>query len=175
MKRIVLSLSIVAAVAGCSRAGATPGDTVQQFTMGLENGQCVGIKDMIAKTGSGIEGSDVGDRIERVCTRGVEERRKIPVEEQDRERLKQVNILDTQENGDSAVVKIEFETRAGEKLPPQQVALLRQDGRWRIDLEGTRRLAMTGLMPQQAPSAPPAMSPPATPPSQPTPAPVPAQ
>jgi hypothetical protein len=176
MKHIVLSLSAVTALAGCtSGPGTTPGDTVQEFTRRLDQGECVGIKDFIAKStpaatpGGFGEEVDVADRIEEICTRGIEERKSL--QNPDRERLKQVNILNTQENGDNAILEVEFENRAGEKQQPQSLALVRQDERWRIDLRATAMLNRPSMAPPPPTMEPPAgMDGPATPPSMPAPA-----
>lgn len=163
MKRIVLGLSFVAVLAGCAKGQATPGETVQEFTSRLYKGECVGLGNYIAKNNSAGPAAavDFGDRITRVCTTGIEERKSMAVAEQDKEQLRQANILDTRENNDRAIVKVEFETRAGEKLPPQLIALARSEGLWRIDLDRTRMLSFAPADNIPDPAAePPMMGPP---------------
>lgn len=190
MKRIVFSLSILAALGACSRGGGSPGDTVKEFFHRGAIGECVGLRDLFATPERGAGEEEMGQptlvtQIERVCTRGVEKLKTLTAEEREQALIKQANVLDTREEGDRAIVKMEVETKSGEKSPPQLVALRRQHGRWRIDLEATQMLGMVPPDPMPSPSQldrPPMMpppgfepmpseAPPATPPSQPTPAP----
>lgn len=180
MKRNFLILAAVAAIGACSNADATPGATVEAFSRRLDNGACVGLREYIASNMR----EAFGENIELLCTRGIEERRKIPNSEGDR--LKQVTILDTQEEGDRAIVRAEFEEQSGRKQS-QPFVLVREENRWRIDLLNTMQLNRAGPggppgpggAPMPPPGAP-AMGPgapgaPEAPPPAPMPQPAPAE
>lgn len=162
MKHIVLGLSVAALLAGCSVGRATPGETVQEFVTKMSSGECVSLGDYIAEVEPKGPGGSTGpdDDIKRVCTVGIEQLKSIPLDKQRELRIKQANVLDVKENGDRAIAKIELETEAGEKSPPQLIALIRTDGRWRIDLTRTRMLAYAPTDTIPDPAAEPQMTPP---------------
>jgi hypothetical protein len=172
MKRNVLLLAVVAAVGACSGEpmASTPGATIEELTRKLDTGRCVGLREYFTSNMR----ETFGDKIDQGCTKNIERRRKLP--DPDSQRLKQVTIHDTQEQGDRAIVLATFENRAGEKEGPQSYVLVREEGRWRLDLLATTQLNRAGAAGPGGPEGP-LMPPPGAPggPEAPmTPAPAPA-
>jgi hypothetical protein len=171
--RLIFSSIMAATLVGCSAGGgATPTDAVEQVMRRLDIGACASLGDYFVESKSNerdLYRVPTRHEIELTCTSDFEERRKQKPENQ--RRLKQVNILNQQEDGDRATVRFEVEFNDGPKLPGAFI-LLRQDNRWRIDLAATQDLnnRMMSSMPDPSLPPPELTAPPAAPPAQPQPA-----
>ena len=127
MKRLVLGIALAAGLAACSGSN-TPGAVTEQFFRKLESGDCNGIQDYLSANSRAA----AGQKIEQVCTLGSAARKADPAKAQ-AEGIKTFRIADSKEEGDRATVRFEAESNNGQKAN-DTVHLVREDGRWKIDL-----------------------------------------
>lgn len=174
MKRLIFTVSLVAAVAGCSRASSTPAGVVEDFMRRMENGNCSGIGDSLAASSKSV----AGPKLEQACAAAGEMRKADPKAKT----VSSVNVLEATENGDRATVRLEAVYSDGTKSGGEPIVVVRENGAWKIDLMATGMGSSGGGMgggmsaPPAAPTAPPGMSaPPAMPEMTPAPPPAPAE
>lgn len=159
MKRIVLGLSLVVALAACSRGG-NPAAVVEDFARKMDSGNCTGIQDSLSSSSRAM----VGSKLEQACSAAAEMKKNDPKAKD--KTIRSMRVVESKEEGDRATVRLETEYSDGTKSGGSEaVTLVKEDGRWKIDLMATGMAQSGGLNgPGAAPAAP-----------QTTPAPAPAQ
>ena len=155
MKRLVLTVAMVAALAACSRGSGTPAGVAEEFMRKLDSGNCTGITDYLSNSSKAI-----GPKLEQACAAQVEMKKSMPDKGKT---LSSVNVLEATENGDRATVRLEGVFSDGSKEGGDALTLVREDGRWKIDILATGMAAGGGAGPTPAQTM--------TPPTGPTPAP----
>lgn len=174
MKRLAIGLAMTAALIACSGGGGTPEAAVEEFMRKIESGDCNGLRDYIAANGRDL----VGPKLEQVCGIAKTERDKSP-EKAEQQGLKEIHVVENKQEGEKATLKIEPERNNGTRESAATFVMVKEEGRWKIDLLATGQAmgggAAGGLGGMGAgPGAqPPMAAPPATNP-QPAPAPAPA-
>ncbi len=153
MKRLVLTVAMVAALAACSRGSGTPAGVAEEFMRKLDSGSCTGLGDYLSNSSKAI-----APKLEQACTAQVEMKKSMPDKGKT---LSSVNVLEATENGDRATVRLEATFSDGSKEGGEALTLVREDGRWKIDILATGMSAGGGGA-GPAPTAPP-MTPPAGP------------
>ena len=161
MKRLAVVLAMTVALVACSRGGGTPAAAVEEFLKKIESGDCDGLRDYISANSREF----MGPKLEQVCGIAKVERDKSP-DKAKQEGLKQIHVVETKEEGDKATLKIEPERNDGRREAAGTFVVVKEDGRWKIDLLATGE-AMGGGAGLGRPGA--TTAPPATPP-QPAPA-----
>lgn len=126
MKRLVLTISMVAALAACSRSSSTPAGVAEEFMRKIASGDCAGLGDYLSASSRSI-----APKLEQGCTLQAAERKNGPDKDKT---LSSVNVLEATENGDRATVRIEGVFSDGSKEGGETLTLVREEGRWRIDL-----------------------------------------
>jgi hypothetical protein len=145
MKRIALGLVMAASVAACSGAGggSGPADVAEQFIRKFDTGNCDGMQDLLAASSRAAAGAE----LEKGC-RAVAEMRKSAPDLMKSAQLKDLRVLETKEEGDRAIVRLEAEMADGRKDSGAPLVLVREDGNWRLDLQATEANARaSGMMP----------------------------
>jgi hypothetical protein len=98
----------------------------------IETGDCNGLRDYIASNSREV----MGPKLEQVCSIAKTERDKNP-DKAKQEGLKQIHVVETKEEGDKATLKIEPERNNGRREPAGTFVMVKEDGRWKIDLLAT--------------------------------------
>jgi hypothetical protein len=158
MKRLILSVSILAAIAGCSRASSTPAGVVEDFMRKMESGNCSGIGDALSASSKSV----AGPKLEQACAAAGEMRKADPKAKT----ISSIKVLESTENGDRATVRLEATYSDGTKDGGEPITVVRENGAWKIDLMATGMGGGGGMGGGPTPTPP--MTPPATTPTAPT-------
>jgi hypothetical protein len=173
MKRLAIGFALTTALVACSGSGGTPAAAVEEFMKKVEAGECDGLRDYISASGREL----AGPSIEQVCGVAKEQRAKNP-EKAKQEGLKQIHVVESKEEGDKATLKFEPERNDGQRESAGTFVMVKEDGRWRIDLLGTAQAMGAGGpggLGGMGPGAPAPTPGPAQPAPPPAPAPAPAK
>lgn len=157
MKRLILTVSMVAALAACSRGSGTPAGVAEEFMRKLDSGSCTGLGDYLSNSSKAI-----APKLEQACTAQTEMKKNMPDAAKGKT-LSSVNVLESTENGDRATVRLEGVFSDGTKEGGEALTMVREDGRWKIDILATGMAAGAGGGAGAAPTAPPTMTPPTAP------------
>lgn len=157
MKRLILTVSMVAALAACSRGSGTPAGVAEEFMRKLDSGSCTGLGDYLSNSSKAI-----APKLEQACTAQTEMKKNMPDAAKGKT-LSSVNVLESTENGDRATVRLEGVFSDGTKEGGEALTMVREDGRWKIDILATGMAAGAGGGAGPNPAAPPTMTPPAMP------------
>ena len=152
MKRLILTVAMVAALAACSRGSGTPAGVAEEFMRKLDTGNCTGLGDYLSNSSKAI-----APKLEQACAAQVEMKKSMPDAAKGKT-LSSVNVLEATENGDRATVRLEGVFSDGSKEGGDALTLVREDGRWKIDILATGMAAGGGAGPN--PTAPPMTPPP---------------
>lgn len=134
MKRMVIGLALASALIACS-GESSPAAVVEEFGRKMENGNCSGVQDYLASSSRAM----VGPKLEQACTAAAEMRKNDPKAKE--KTIKSMRVVDSKVEGDRATVTMETEYSDGTKSGGDQpITLVKEEGRWRIDLLGS----MTG-------------------------------
>lgn len=155
MKRILLGLSLTIALMACSRGGGSPAAVVEDFARKMESGSCSGVQDMLTASSRGV----AGPKLEQACQAAAEMRKNDPKAKG--KTIKAMKVLESKEEGDRATVRLETEYSDGTKEAGDAITLVREDGRWKIDLMATGMSGGGGGESPQAPAMAPATPAPA--------------
>jgi hypothetical protein len=166
MKRLAIGIAMTAALVACSGSGGTPQAAAEEFLRKMSTGDCEGLREYISANGREL----VGPKIEQGCGMAKTERDKDPAKAQ-KEGLKEVHVVEAKEEGDKATLKIEPERNDGRREPAGTFVMVKEEGRWRIDLLATGQAMGAGMGP--GPGTEPQM--PTPPAAAPQPAPAPAK
>lgn len=153
MKRLVLTVAMAAALAACSGASSTPAGVAQEFMRKLSSGDCTGISSYLAASNQSI-----APKLEQACTVQAAQKKNNPGQEKT---LTSVNVLESTENGDRATVRLEGVFSDGSKEGGETLTLVREEGRWRVDLLAAKGSGRSGA--GDGPAGP--MAPPTEPPT----------
>ncbi len=153
MKRLILTVAMSAALAACSGASGSPAGVAEEFMRKLDTGNCTGLGDMLSNSSKAI-----APKLEQACSAQAEMKKSMPDKGKT---LSSVNVLEATENGDRATVRLEGVFSDGSKEGGDALTLVREDGRWKIDILATGMAAGGGAGP--APTAPPVGPMPTTP------------
>lgn len=155
MKRLMLTVAMVAALAACSRSSATPAGVAEEFMRKLDSGNCTGLGDYLSNSSKAI-----APKLEQACAAQKEMKKSMPDKGKT---LSSVNVLEATENGDRATVRLEGVFSDGSKEGGEALTLVREDGRWKIDILATGMAAGAGgsggAGPTPAPMTPPVQVP----------------
>lgn len=157
MKRLILSVAMVAALGACSRGSATPAGVAEEFMRKLDSGNCTGLGDYLSNSSKAI-----APKLEQACTAQTEMKKNMPDAAKGKT-LSSVNVLESTENGDRATVRLEGVFSDGSKEGGDALTMVREDGRWRVDILATGMAAGAGGGAAPTPTAPPTMTPPVAP------------
>jgi hypothetical protein len=131
MKHILIGLSLAAALAGCSRGGS-PAAVVEEFARKMESGSCSGVQDSLAASSRAM----AGPKLEQACQAAAEMKKNDPKAKD--KTIKSMRVVESKEEGDRATVRMETEYSDGTKSGADQaITLVKEDGRWKIDLMAT--------------------------------------
>lgn len=137
MKRFALGLCLIGATTACSGASAPEG-VVETFMLGMQDRRCDGVADSLTATSRRMAGS----KVEAACRRGVMKARG--------KQLAGLTLVDKQEDGNRATVRLQPRYADGSTDAPQSFVLLREDGGWKLDLLATGVAARERLRPGAA-------------------------
>jgi Domain of unknown function (DUF4878) len=160
MNRIALGLTLALAMAACSRGSSTPEGAVQEFVLAVQSGRCDGLSDYLASNSR----ATLGPKFETACRSGK-------MKNEGGKQLASFKTIDKQENGDRATVRLQEQFSDGTTGDTNSFVMVREDGRWRLDLFATGmagRQGGAGGVPT-GPVAPPTPTPDVTMPPTPTP------
>jgi hypothetical protein len=160
MKRLMIGLMATMSLIACARGGS-PEAVVEEVMRAGETGRC----DNLAENFTATSRQMIGEKLKQSC---LESKGK---EKAGNKTLKTLKVVDRQEQGDRATVRLEPEFSDGSKQPAQTFVLMREDNRWRIDLLATAAAngkndsgagpGGPGGMPSPTPAPPAAAAPPA--------------
>lgn len=155
MKRIILSLSLTMALVACS-SGNSPAAVVEDFARRMESGNCSGVQEHLSASSRGM----VGPKLEQACQQAAEMKKNDPKAKD--KTIRSMRVVESKEEGDRATVRMETEYSDGTKSGADQaLTLVKEDGRWKIDLLATGMAAGGGMGGGQnaTPMAPPQIDP----------------
>ncbi len=156
MRHFVIGLAMAATLAGCSRGGGSPEAVVEDLVRRTEAGDCKGLGDSFSASSRQM----IGPKMEEACRMGAEQRKSDPAKAKEKS-LKTLHVLEKKEEGDRATVRFQPEMNDGTRAEAQTFVLVKEEGKWRIDLLATGMASGAGQdgAPGMAPGAPPAMTP----------------
>jgi hypothetical protein len=128
MKRLMIGLMAAASLVACSRTTA-PEAVVEEVMRASETGRC----DTLADNFSASSRQMIGDKLKESCRQETEQRKGKPAQKT----LKSLKVVDRKEEGDRATVRLEPEFSDGSRETAQSFVLVKEDGRWKIDLLAT--------------------------------------
>ena len=129
MKRVMIALALAGCVAACSRA-STPEAVIEEFMRASETGRCDSLPDMFTSDSRQM----LGEKLKQSCRESADQRKAGKGEQRT---LKSLAVLDRQEQGDKVTLRVQPTLSDNSTQPAMPFVLLRQDGRWRIDLMQT--------------------------------------
>lgn len=136
MKQLLIAVAVIGGLAACTRGGE-PEAVIEELARVGETGRCDRVPELISKSSRDLAGA----KLETACKEGVEKRKTDPKLQR---KLKQINVLSRNDEGDKSTVRAEPEYEDGSKEPAQNFVMVKEDGQWRIDLLATGMAAGAG-------------------------------
>ena len=128
MKRVLIALAMAAAVAGCSRT-SSPESVVEEFMRAGETGRCDALPDLLTTESRQM----LGDKLKQSCQQSAQQNKA----KEGQKTLRSLQVLDRREDGDKVTLRLQPTFSDNSTQPPASFVLLRQEGRWRLDLMQT--------------------------------------